>query len=365
MITVKSIIKSLEEQFPLEWQEPYDNSGLQIGTLENQVTGILLALDCTEEIVDEAIAKKLNLIIVHHPIFFKGIKRITPTHSIGRIVQRCIKNEITVYAIHTNLDNHILGVNGKIAEKIGLHQCKILAPKENSLYKVSFYTPVADQAQVHEAVCEAGAGMIGNYYNCGFTVEGKGTFTPNEFANPTLGKAHVPTVLAEAKMEYVVSHDKVSAVLNAAKSAHPYEEVAHEIILLQNTNQEIGSGIIGKLKTPMDEMEFLKQLKDTFQSGCIRHTTLLGKPLRTVAVCGGSGSFLLPNAIREEADIFISGDFKYHEFFESEGKIVIADIGHFESEQFTSDLLHEFLHPKFKEISIVTSGINTNPIHYK
>ena len=354
----------LEGKFPSYLQEDYDNSGWQLGDPQHQLTGVLVALDCTEAIVEEAIRKQCNLIIAHHPILFKGLKRLGVSSEIERIIHRCIKHDIAIYAIHTNLDNHIQGVNGKIAEKIGLHQCKILAPKGNTLFKLSFYTPVADQAKVHQAVCEAGAGMIGNYYNCGFSIEGKGTFTPNEFANPTLGQAHVPTELTEVKMEYVVSREKVHAVLDAAKNAHPYEEVAHEIIMLHNTNQEIGSGLIGQLNAPMDELAFLKQLKETFQCEGIRHTALLGKPIQTVAVCGGAGSFLLADALRQKADVFISGDFKYHEFFGAENRILIADIGHYESEQYTSELIVGLIREKFPTFAVQLTENNTNPINF-
>jgi dinuclear metal center YbgI/SA1388 family protein len=364
MSTVNNIISTLEEQFPLQWQESYDNSGLQLGSLKPRVSGILFALDCTEEIVEEAIAKQMNLLIVHHPIFFKGLKKISIDDSVGRIIKRCIENQVNVYAIHTNLDHHLQGVNGKIADKLRLTHRSVLSPKANTLVKLCVYSPKDAQAIVHRAVCDAGAGSIGNYYDCGFISEGIGTFTPNERANPTLGKAHEPTSLIESKMEYLVEKHHLPKVLSAMKKAHPYEEVAYEVVDLQNKNQSVGSGLIGMLPEAVEEKAFLHQLKETFGCGVIRHTALRNRPVQKVALCGGAGSFLLREAIRQDADVYISGDFKYHEFFEAENNIVIADIGHYESEQFTSELLKEFLAPRFTGVPMEVSSQTTNPVHY-
>ena len=364
MTTVKNIIHELESTFPLEWQESYDNSGLQLGSLSAPVTGILYALECTEEIVQEAIEKDLNLIVVHHPLIFKSLKRITTDSTIGRIVSLCVQKQINVYAAHTNLDNHIEGVNGKIADKLGLTQRKVLSEKTGNLYKLSIFCPSDCVDRVHHAVCEAGAGSIGNYYNCGFFSEGIGHFTANEKANPTIGEAHVPSASKETKMEYLAESHRLSEILSAMKSSHPYEEVAFDVLRLENNNQALGSGIIGRLPEAMNENAFLEQVKSTFGCSVIRHTALRNLPIQNIAVCGGAGSFLLQDAIRKGADVFISGDFKYHEFFEAEGKIVIADIGHYESEQFTSELLCELLRPKFPEIKMSISKLSTNPIRY-
>ena len=354
----------LEERFPLYLQEDYDNSGLQLGDPGMEIKGVLVALDCTEAIVKEAIETGSNVIVVHHPILFKGIKRIGVSTEIERILRQCITHDIAIYAIHTNLDNHIDGVNAKIAETIGLTQCRILQPKPHTLFKLVVYTPVDAEARVHEAVCAAGAGNIGNYYNCGYSTLGTGTFTPNEKANPTLGEAHVPTSLQEAKMEYILEQNNIGSVLAAMRDAHPYEEVAYDLIALQNNNFQVGSGMIGQLPAPMDELEFLSHLKRAFHCGVIRYTALQQKPIHTVALCGGAGSFLLPQAIQQQADIFISGDFKYHEFFGAENKIVIADIGHYESEQYTSALLVEIIREKFPTFAVRLTVKNTNPINF-
>ena len=354
----------LEERFPLNLQEDYDNSGLQLGDPSMEITRVLVALDCTEAIVEEAIETGSNVILVHHPILFKGIKRIGVSTEIERILRQCIKHDIAIYAIHTNLDNHIDGVNAKIAETIGLTQCRVLQPKQHTLFKLVVYTPVDSEERVHEAVCAAGAGNIGNYYNCGYTTLGTGTFTPNEKANPTIGEAHVPTRLEEAKMEYILEKNNIGAVLAAMKAAHPYEEVAYDLIALENSNTQVGSGMIGQLPAPIDELEFLNHLKHAFNCGVIRYTALQQKPIRTVALCGGAGSFLLAQAIQQNADIFISGDFKYHEFFGAEDKIVIADIGHYESEQYTSALLVEIIREKFPTFAVQLTVNNTNPINF-
>ncbi|MEY3048300.1 MAG: hypothetical protein RL365_338 [Bacteroidota bacterium] len=354
----------LEERFPLNLQEDYDNSGLQLGDPGMDITSVLVALDCTEAIVEEAIQTGSNVIVVHHPILFKGIKRIGVSTEIERILHRCIKQDIAIYAIHTNLDNHIDGVNSKIASTIGLRQCRILKPKPHTLFKLVVYTPVDSEERVHEAVCAAGAGNIGNYYNCGYTAVGIGKFTPNEKANPSIGEAHVPTRQEEAKMEYLLEKQNIGSVLSAMKRAHPYEEVAYDLIALENSNAQVGSGMIGELPEPMDAFEFLSQLKETFNCGVIRYTALQNKPIRTVALCGGAGSFLLPQAIQQNADIFISGDFKYHEFFGAENKIIIADIGHYESEQYTSALLVEIIREKFPTFAVRLTVNNTNPINF-
>jgi dinuclear metal center YbgI/SA1388 family protein len=361
---LKAITQFLEHQFPLSLQESYDNSGLLIGDKEMEITGVLICLDSIEEIVDEAILKKCNLIIAHHPIVFKGLKKITNSNYIERVVFKCIKNDIALYAIHTNLDNHFQGVNREIVNRIGLKNVKILQPITGNLSKLVVFVPKDSLHQVDEAAFNAGAGEIGNYAECHFRTEGIGTFKGNEASNPTIGQPTIREEVAEFRIEYLVSNYKLKNVLNALFSTHPYEEVAYEIYPIQNPNQFEGAGMIGELETEQDEIAFLTQLKSTFNCGIIRHTQLLGRKIKKVAVCGGSGSFLLSKAIQQKADIFITGDFKYHEFFDAEKQIIIADIGHFESEQFTSNLLAERLKENFTNFAIHLTEHNTNPINY-
>ncbi len=361
---VADIVNFLEASFPLSLQESYDNSGLICGRMEQEVTGVLLCLDSIEATVDEAIAKKCELIIAHHPIVFKGLKKITGTTYVERVIEKCIQHRISLYAIHTNLDNHIDGVNAEIAKRIGLANTRILRPMSNQLYKLVVYVPIDAIDTLDQAMFHAGAGSIGNYSDCHFRVEGTGTFKPNQDANPTIGIAGNREEVQEYRVEYLVPKAYVSKVLRAMTEAHPYEEVAHEIIAIENIDQRLGAGIIGELNHEVDEFSFLKSLKETFGCAVIRHTKLQNKPIRKVALCGGSGSFLLSDAIRANADIFITGDFKYHEFFDAENHLIIADIGHFESEQFTPQLLAEKLKEKFTKFAVHLTDLNTNPINY-
>jgi dinuclear metal center YbgI/SA1388 family protein len=361
---IQHLLDYLETLFPLHLQEDYDNSGLQLGDPNATLHGCLVALDCTERVVDEAIAKKCNLILTHHPLLFKGIKRIGMASSTERIITQCLKNDMVLYAIHTNLDNHGLGVNKKICDILGLQSTRPLVPNASNLFKLIVFSPKDAVETLHDALCDAGAGKLGNYYGCSFQSEGKGMFTPNEKANPTLGAAHTPEVVEEIKMEYIVPKQHLNHVLTAMHATHPYEEVAYDVMALINKDYSLGSGMVGELKEAVDAQEFLLEVKMKFNCKAIRYTPTLGKNIRRVAVCGGSGSFLLGEALRQKADVYISSDFKYHEFFGAEGKIIIADIGHYESEQFTQDLLCDIIKEKFPTFAVQITEHNTNPINF-
>jgi dinuclear metal center YbgI/SA1388 family protein len=361
---IREVASFLEELAPRSSQENYDNSGLLIGDPQVLVSGVLICLDCTETVVSEAVKLGCNLIIAHHPLIFGGLKSLTGANYCERTVLSCIKNDIALYAIHTNLDNYWKGVNYEIGTRLGLKNLRILEPKTNVLCSVIVYVPKDALEQVNNAVFEAGGGKIANYESCHFHSNGTGTFKPVDDANPTIGQVNKLSVVEEVRAEYLVSKHKIAAVLSAMKNVHPYEEVAHHVVPLSNENQTEGSGMIGELEQEMNEIEFLNQLKATFNCGVIRHTGLLGKPIKKIAFCGGSGSFLLKKAIREQADIFVTGDFKYHEFFDADNQLVIADIGHYESEQFTSNLIAAILKKKFTTFAVHLTGINTNPINY-
>jgi dinuclear metal center YbgI/SA1388 family protein len=361
---IREVVQYLEQNAPLSYQESYDNSGFIVGNPNQEITGVLLTLDCIESIIEEAISKKCNLIVAHHPIIFGGLKKLIGKNYVERTVIKAIKNDIAIYAIHTNLDNVINGVNAKIAQKIGLIHTQILAPKRNLLKKLTTFVPVNDAEKVLQALSDAGAGNIGNYSNCSFTLLGEGTFQPNEKASPHIGEAGKLEKVQEMRIEVILPAHLENQVLNAMRKAHPYEEVAYYLHLLENENQEVGSGMIGNLSEPISEQEFLKHLKKQMQLTCIRHTQLLGKKVKKVAVCGGAGGFLLRHAIASGADFFITSDYKYHEFFDADGQIVIADIGHYESEQFTKELLAERIAKKFTNLTLHISEINTNPIAY-
>jgi dinuclear metal center YbgI/SA1388 family protein len=362
---VRDIINAIEEFAPTVYQEPYDNAGLQLGDVSASVRGVLLALDVTEALLDEAQQRDCNMIVAHHPLLFSGLKSITGSNYVERIVQKAIKHDIHIYAAHTNLDNVYNGVNAMIAEKLGLQDCSVLAPMPATLYKLYTYVPVPDADKVLNALFQAGAGSVGRYYECSFSTNGVGTFRPETGTNPTIGVPGGPREsVNEQKIEVIVPKHLQNKVLKALFSSHPYEEVAYELIALHNSNQQLGAGKIGLLPQPMSEQDFLKHIKTNMHVECIRHTALLNKPVQKVAVCGGSGSFLLKDAIKAGADFFITADFKYHQFFDADGHIVIADIGHYESEQFTIEIFQSLLNKKFPKFAILLSNINNNPVKY-
>ena len=305
-----------------------------------------------------------ELIIAHHPIVFSGLKKLNGKNYIERTVIKAIKNDIAIYAIHTNFDNYRFGVNDEIADRLKLMNRKLLAPKSNVLSKVSFFVPAENKDEVVSAMFSAGAGDVGEYSECSFQTEGIGTFKPSENANPVEGKRGELSTVNELKVEVLCSQHSLGRVLNAMYQTHPYEEVAHDIYAIQNKNQFEGSGMIGDLEVEMDAISFLTELKKTFNCGVIRHTEILDKKIKRVALCGGSGSFLLEKAKSQNADIFITGDFKYHEFFDADKQLVIADIGHFESEQYTSNRLERILTKKFTKFAVHLTKENTNPIKY-
>ena len=364
MITIVSIINVLEAFAPPAYQESYDNSGLIIGNASQVCTGILCTLDATEEVILEAKEKGCNLIVAHHPIVFGGLKKINGKNYVERTVIAAIKNDIAIYAIHTNADNVIAGVNETIANKLELIEKKILVPKKNLLAKLITFIPTSHFVQVRKALFESGAGHIGNYHEASFSNEGIGTYTANEKANPFLGEIGKNHEEIERRIEVIFPIHTQRKVIKALKEAHPYEEVAYDIVPLANEFDTVGSGLIGILPTPMTETALLEKVKQAFGLKVIKHTPLLGKPVSKVALCGGSGSFLTKDAIAAGADIYITADVKYHEFFDAENKIVIADIGHWESEQFTVDLLFDILHLKFPTFAVLKSKVNTNSVRY-
>jgi dinuclear metal center YbgI/SA1388 family protein len=361
---IKDISDFLESIAPLAYQESYDNSGLIVGDKNATVRKVLITLDCTEAVVDEAIKEKCQLIVAHHPIVFSGLKKLNGKNYVERTVMKAIKHDIGIYAIHTNYDNVFNGVNAMICEKLGIIDCKILAPKKGLLKKLYTFIPLKDYDRVRQAIFDAGAGYIGNYSEASFNTTGTGTFKGNEKTNPTIGKKGKREQVEEGKLEVIFPANIESRVVAALKTAHPYEEVAYDIVSLDNALQDVGSGMIGRLKKPMDELAFLKKVKKELKAGIVKHTPLLSKTVETVAVCGGSGRFLLPDAMASKADVYITSDIKYHEFFDAEGHILLADVGHYESEQYTRDLLFRHLSEKFPTFAFLLSKVNTNPVNY-
>jgi len=362
---ISTIIGHLETLAPLSYQESYDNAGLLTGSGAWECTGILTTLDATEAVVAEAVERKCNLIVAHHPIVFSGLKKITGRNYVERTVIAAIKNDIAIYAIHTNLDNVVgEGVNGRIAQKLGILGGKPLLPRAGTLQKLYCFVPVDHLEGVRAAVFAAGAGTIGAYSEVSFTVEGLGGFTGGAGTQPFVGQPGIRHTEKEVRLEVILPAWLSRGVVDAMIAAHPYEEVAYDLVPLANTNSGVGSGLIGELGVGMEEGEFLGMLKNVFGLSVIRHTRLTGKPVKRVAVCGGAGSFLISNALAAGANFYITSDVKYHEFFDANDRLVIADIGHFESEQFTIDLLFEVLREKFRNFAILKSGIKTNPIYY-
>ena len=361
---IKEITNYLEQLAPLAYQESYDNAGLLVGDANTEITGILICLDSTEEIIDEAIAKGCNLVVAHHPIIFKGLKKLNGKNYVERTIIKAIKNDIAIYATHTNLDSVVGGVNFKIAQLLDLQQVKILSPKNNNLIKLIVFVPIDNAKAVLAALHEAGAGVIGNYSHVSFRGEGTGAFRPNAAANPTIGAANIDEEVHENRVEVIFPAYLKSKVLAAMYRSHIYEEVAHDIILIENQNNEVGSGAIGELSEAMSEKDFLTFLKLKMDISFIRHTSFLGKKIKKIALCGGAGGFLLNDAIAQNADIFITSDYKYHEFFDADNHIIIADIGHYESEQFTKELLKDYICKKMLNFVVRLSETNTNPVKY-
>lgn len=364
MRTIGDLIQHLEGHAPRATQETYDNCGLIVGDAQAVISGVLIALDCIEAVIDEAIAKNCNLVIAHHPIVFKGLKSFTGKNYVERTVIKAIQNNIAIFAIHTNLDNYRFGVNHRIGQLLSLKNLHILAPKEGNLVKIVVFVPTDHADAVRLAMSAEGAGQIGNYDACSFNSSGFGTFRAGQGSQPFVGNHGDLHQEAELRLEMICRKEYVSRVLLAMNQAHPYEEVAYDIISLQNSDAFQGAGMVGELETPVDAAEFLKFVKKQFRCGVVKHTKLPGKQVQRIAFCGGSGSFLLSNAKAARADVFITADYKYHEFFDAEDQIVIADIGHFESEQYTVNLIGDLLNEKNVIFAVHFTETNTNPVNY-
>jgi dinuclear metal center YbgI/SA1388 family protein len=361
---IKDITNYIEELAPLNYAEDFDNVGLLVGNYNTRITGVLVTLDTLEETVNEAIAKKCNLIVSFHPIIFSGLKKLNGNSYVERVVLKAIKNDIAIYATHTALDNSKSGVSAKMCEVLSLKNTRILIPKTGIIKKLTTYVPIINADPLKMALFSAGAGNIGNYDKCSYTVVGDGTFRGNEDSNPFVGEKGTLHTEKEAKISVIYESKNETAILKALQKNHPYEEIAYEIVTTENVHQDIGMGMIGELSSEMEEKEFLFFLKKTMKTDCVRHSALINKKIKKVAVLGGSGSFAISNAKKAGADAYVSADFKYHEFFTAEHSILLADIGHYESEQFTKNLLVDYLTKKFSNFAVILSEKSTNPIYY-
>lgn len=361
---IQEITSYIEELAPLSYAEGFDNVGLLVGDYQTEVTGVLVTLDTLEATLDEAIEKKCNLIVSFHPIIFGGLKKLNGNNYVERVVIKAIQNNIAIYATHTALDNSFNGVSAKMCEVLKLKNREVLIPQKETIKKLITFVPVDKADLVRKALFDIGAGNIGNYDQCSFNTQGIGTFKGGENSNPSIGQKGVLQKEKEVQIGITFAKHLEQKILKALFTTHPYEEVAYEITTLENTNQHIGMGMIGELENSMTSADFIKYVKTTMNTDCIRHSELLPKEIKKVAVLGGSGSFALGAAMGKNADAYISADFKYHEFYKSEGKILITDIGHYESEQFTKNLLVDYLSKKFRNFAIILSNLSTNPIYY-
>jgi len=364
VLSVKDISSCIEEFAPLSWQESWDNCGLLIGNPEQPVDKVLLTVDVTEAVVAEAVSVQTQMIISHHPLIISGIRQLTGNTDAQRAISLAIKHDIAIYAAHTNIDSAPGGVSYRMAAKLGLVDLQALSPHKGELQKLITFIPASHFELVRQAIFDAGAGHIGNYDSCGYSVGGKGTFRALDGSQPFVGRHDTLHTEPEIRFETVFPSHLNRQIVTALMGNHPYEEPAFDIYTLQNTDKRIGLGVVGVLPVPVSEQHFLEKLKETFFSPVIRHTNLKEKEIQRIALCGGSGSSLLTNAIRSKADAFVTADFKYHQFADAEQDILVADVGHFESEQFVKEIFYELLLKKFSNFAVHFSKIKTNPINH-
>ena len=361
---VKDIIQELEKAAPPALQESFDNAGLCTGNPDLDISSALVTVDVTEEVIDEAIGRKAHLIVAHHPLIFQGLKKITGASIAERCVIKAIQNNIAIYCVHTNLDNVVNGVNTALAGKLNLKKQRFLSPARQQLCKLVTFVPSAHAQTVREALFGAGAGHIGNYDSCSFNLQGEGTFRGSEGTKPFVGEPGKHHTEPETRIETIFPKYLQTKILSALKGVHPYEEPAVDLYLLENANPLAGSGMIGELEKPVTEKEFMTMIKTALNAGNIRHSPLTSRTIQRVAVCGGSGSFLIHDALKAGADAFVTGDIKYHQFSEPEGRMLLIDAGHYETEQFTKNIFYEIIRKKFPTFAVHFSEVRTNPINY-
>jgi len=363
-MTVSEFCSFFENYFPLEFQEDYDNSGLQLGKSNTEIKGILITLDVTEDIIDEAIDYGDNFILSHHPLIFNELKKIIDANHIEKIIIKAIENQIAIYSAHTNIDNNFNGINHYISKLLKLSNARVLLPASNYLFKLTTYVPESHINEVRKAIFEAGAGYIDNYDMCSFNSQGIGTFRPLKNTKPFIGEIEQINYVNEIKIETIVPKYLLKKVINALIQSHPYEEVAYDIYPLLNKYSKVGSGIIAELNNEIDIFDFFQRIKKTFDIKQIRHSKIIKNNIKKIAICAGSGAFLIKEAIRKKADIFITGEIKYHQYFDAEDKIIIIEIGHYESEKLIKNFFYDFLNEKITKFAIHKSKIDTNPIKY-
>ena len=365
-MTGNEIIKYLEDWAPkgIAWEK--DNVGLQVGDPKIKIRNIILSLDLNEEVVDSAIKENCNLIITHHPLLFYPLKDLDFSKSKKAImIEKMIKNDITLYSAHTNLDFTKHGVSYQLAKRLSLRNIKFLKNLSNNQVKLSVFVPLAHLDKVSDAIYQAGGGIIGEYSNCSFRTSGKGTFSGSVQSNPSIGKKGVVETVEEVKLEVLVDQWKLSHVISSIKIAHPYEEIAYDVYPLLKENVNYGIGAIGELNKQMIPGEFLKLVSSKLNVPAFRYTKNGRKKIKTVAVCGGSCSELIDEAMKQKADAFITADLKYHSFQDAEGNILLIDAGHYETEVPVLDEIKHRLEKlliKNKKIRVLKFRGSTNPV---
>lgn len=361
---IKEILHTLEQIAPIPLQESFDNSGVQIGDVYQEAKGAIVCIDVTEAVVDEAINLGCNLIISHHPLAFRSFKSLTGKNYVERCMIKACKHDIVVYAAHTNLDNASEGINQYLAKKLNLQHVRILDPQKSKLLKLVVFVPHSHVDVVRNALFNAGAGNIGNYDSCSYNLRGEGTFRAQQNTNPFVGKKGELHYEPETRIEVILPSYKQSEIERALLAVHPYEEPAYDFYALENVWKQAGSGIVGTLPEEMDEEDFLYLLKDTFNLKMIQHSTVRGAIIRDVAICSGSGAFLIPKAISYGADVFVTGEAKYNDYYDVEDKLLLAVVGHYESEIFTKNIFFDIISEKYPNFAVYMSGFDVNPVNY-
>lgn len=361
---INQIVQILEEWAPTSYAEDFDNVGLLVGNKNRSCTAALITHDVSVAVVEEAIANNCNLIICFHPIIFKGLTAITGKNYVEKTVLKAIENKIAIYALHTALDNHEFGISYHLGQLLSLTKQRILIPQKNNLFHLTTYVPISDKEKLLTALHDAGAGSLGNYSHCSFSVAGEGRFLPHQNSTPAIGEKNAMTHVEEVQIGVIVPKHTQQKVLNALENAHPYETVAYELIAIENQHPNIGLGSIGELKSPLPINDFLKKVKSALNIPYIRHSESGKKNIKTVAVLGGSGSFCIDAAKRQGADALVTADLKYHDFFKAEKDLLLIDAGHYETEQFTKRLILEYLTKKIPNFAFTLSEENTNPVKY-
>lgn len=363
-IPLRTLLACIEQWAPFSWQESYDNAGLILGDPDRNVTEALVCFDVTPEVVDEAVRIGAGLIVSHHPAIFKGIKRINPASRLGYMIKQSLCHDIAWCALHTNLDNTLNGVNSYLCEQLGLKDVQPLAPLQDIYGKLQVYVPEAYAEKLRQALAEAGCGAGARYDACSYSSRGEGRFRAGSQAHPFSGQIGELHCEAECKIECLYPLHKTRQVLDVLRTNHPYEEPAFDLLPLRNEATGQGAGAIGNLQESMQETELLDKLKELTGTHCIRHSGFRGRKIRRIALCGGSGGSFIGNACARQADAYITGDLKYHDFADAGSGTWLVDIGHFESEKFAMELIFRFIRKNFPNFAVSISEQARNPVSF-